>query len=525
MSLNSLEPDDAVGWQAAAAVPPHKAAQKTRKPDTQDPLLKATTSNAIQPPHVAATDSTQPKVTKGPNSPAYSRPHKYDRIFTAARHNIINYNRQSLAHFTDPLRVEATASVATEYQNDESNKVTLALVGHKKIERLQFKLVRGHGAKARIDVLMCFDGEKWKTLDAYLATLKAPNGYIRRGVKGIEQQQAWWAKNGKSFRFLDLPAELHDEVFKHLIPRNVYPVLWANGIVPFGHGSERLLDALQKRYRHHDSTHKTVPQPDIALVGTCRQLKTEVDRYLEIETTKSFRDRLSLSNFIKKVGDPEKFNNFSHVELDFDHADYFHFFQVEVQPFPQMEDKFDEYKPRDLAAMLRDLPHIKSITLRFTSPFDALTYDPFGYTGSYHNDLDWYHDWKGNRDQDGFATSCQKTVVDWILTYAKEYIAHIPEIKLEGAIKHSTKMKWDLIFKDEKNGIAHDMTEAKEAIREAEGQPTCFCTNTCTHYAFQPIAHSECCPSRACHCRRGNINARFRYYDKDLKEYKFDFED
>ncbi|KAF2173355.1 hypothetical protein M409DRAFT_15640 [Zasmidium cellare ATCC 36951] len=451
MSSDNAEPATDSGWQVVPTRRRRKAAPEIQAHENPGQAPTALTSDTISPADVAATESTGPKAEVESSLPSFPRAHRYDRIYTAARNKIINYNRQSLAHFTNPLQVEATTRAATEYQRGESNEATLALVRHKKVEHIQCKLVRGRGPKARIDVLMCLNGEDWVSLDSYLSALKTPKGQIRRGQKGIEQQQACWSKNGKSFNFLGLPAELRDGVYENLIPQDVYPVTYAHGIVPFGHGSERLLQCPQQRYRKHDPTHKIVPQPDIAVVGTCRQLKSEVDRFLEIETSKCFTEPSNLNQFIHKLGDPDKFNNFSHVELDFSHRDYMHFFKVEVPPFPQMSDKFGKVGAPDLAATLRDLPHIKSITLRFTSPFDAMMYDPFGYTGEYRNDLDWYHDWHGNREQDGFATSCQKTIVDWILTFAKEYVQHIPEIKLAGAIKNSTKMKWDLIFKEEKN--------------------------------------------------------------------------
>jgi hypothetical protein len=54
--------------------------------------------------------------------------------------------------------------------------------------------------------------------------------------------------------------------------------------------------------------------------------------------------------------------------------------------------------------------------------------------------------------------SCQKTLVDWILTAALTQIVHVPKITLSGHVKDSTRRKWEPILEDAWRGVKHDMT-------------------------------------------------------------------
>lgn len=107
---------------------------------------------------------------------------------------------------------------------------------------------------------------------------------------------------------------------------------------------------------------------------------------------------------------------------------------------------------------------------------------PWGVRGRY-NGFASHYDSAGNREWVGvgFKTPCQKILIDWILTYAKEYIAHIlligwtlsytkdyiahiPQVVLTGNIKTLTKMKWEPIFADERAGVRWDLGQGRSVI-------------------------------------------------------------
>ena len=74
-------------------------------------------------------------------------------------------------------------------------------------------------------------GKTWRSVHAYLNRLSpaidwnAPtsDSKMETQVRRSEQQQRWWAANGKAFKFLDLPAEIRELVYEHAIGPKVEP--------------------------------------------------------------------------------------------------------------------------------------------------------------------------------------------------------------------------------------------------------------------------------------------------------------
>jgi len=72
--------------------------------------------------------------------------------------------------------------------------------------------------------------------------------------------------------------------------------------------------------------------------------------------------------------------------------------------------------------------------------------------------------------------------VDWVLTYAKDYIKHIPQVLLTGYIKNSTKAKWERILADERAGIQHNVVLEQQATStwDTTDMPlSCHCSTPC----------------------------------------------
>jgi hypothetical protein len=48
-------------------------------------------------------------------------------------------------------------------------------------------------------------------------------------------------------------------------------------------------------------------------------------------------------------------------------------------------------------------------------------------------------------------------LIDWILSFAKQYSQHIFQVHLTGYIKNSVKENWHKILEDDKRGIEYEI--------------------------------------------------------------------
>ncbi|KAK5166474.1 uncharacterized protein LTR77_008017 [Saxophila tyrrhenica] len=80
---------------------------------------------------------------------------------------------------------------------------------------------------------------------------------------------------------------------------------------------------------------------------------------------------------------------------------------------------------------------------------------------------------------------------DAVLPSAKDHLEHVPRIILTGAIKQSTKKKWDAIFLDKESRVANDMTETKKDLSLVEAPlwhlPACYCDLPCRFEPYYDI--------------------------------------
>ena len=131
------------------------------------------------------------------------------------------------------------------------------------------------------------------------------------------------------------------------------------------------------------------------------------------------------------------------IEIELSMTNYIHFFGIVIR---------DPDTPIPDAAILLKISTLEHLILRFRSPFNAIVDDPSGWTWrrgtgpSVKNPvftLPLTSCWPNGEYHElphlGCPTSCQKVLVDWILTFAKKYIAHITKVTLCGFIKNSTR--------------------------------------------------------------------------------------
>ncbi|KAF7191819.1 hypothetical protein HII31_06864 [Pseudocercospora fuligena] len=230
-------------------------------------------------------------------------------------------------------------------------------------------------------------------------------------------------------------------------------------------------------------------------------------------------DRHCLSNFLRyNFTDAPGLNNLTRLELDFSHFEYILLFKIPLRPF----ERFEGFGSNELAEQLRCLDSVKELTLRFHSPYAAKLDDPWGYTGGYNTSM-WYCDWNGRRDVNGFATSCNKTITDWIITGAFDTIKHFPKVVLAGAIKESVKTKWDLRLAEHKREEKIDLSKDMQVIASWNGgAPPCNCTTPCEYNMYASHAHQVRCLGWCCGYSRSGM--RSKEYYQQLSEYRFDFE-
>ena len=148
----------------------------------------------------------------------------------------------------------------------------------------------------------------------------------------------------------------------------------------------------------------------------------------------------------------------SKVELSFTNKEWFTFFGVNMDRHPF---GINTGWAQSQGSYLRKLESLRDLRLRYRTPDD-------GYQGS---------QWGSEYEHDRFCRyggedyiCCQRTMVDWICTFAYPFLIDKCKKKeskekltvtLTGAVKTVTKEKWEAIFKGQRD---HDQEAALEAI-------------------------------------------------------------
>ncbi|KAF7191848.1 hypothetical protein HII31_06893 [Pseudocercospora fuligena] len=244
---------------------------KSQKPARDTPLPM---------PSVAPSGDVQTTTLPTNSDPPTLHPHRKDRVFQAVRAALIDFNRQSLAHFTDPTHAQPITTEPTKYANNESNVVTIGMKQRGIVVReLQFKLVRSRDSGSYQNLLLMDHGSGWHSFQDKLKRKLAPPGLIQPDDGGVKQQRQWWSKNGKAFPFMRLPAELREEVYHHALGEDMYPERFPEESSKFGRGTTDH-EGFAKHLRKLDHTAKNVPCFELALKRTNRQVNKEVEHFL-----------------------------------------------------------------------------------------------------------------------------------------------------------------------------------------------------------------------------------------------------
>ena len=464
----------------------------------------------------------------------FCTPHRRDLIFSKARAAVIAHNRSAFAYFCDPVRIEALTVSTTTFSGAESNVQKLALVLWKDVVvRISLKLVRtAKGMRRAGLVLFCNVWPGWQRFEDYLSSIRLSLCKdAETGEQGWKQQRIWWSKNDKCFRLMDLPAEVRAMVLKHAIGERRYPVRPNLGAFWYcGDGSEG------KRYEPWDNlflvdpvhqvdpTKAVVDKPNLNAIIAHPKLYSEMKEHLVSQIPQAFEDAPTMRRWIQQGAlsrRPGGMNSLQHLTLDFTHEEYISFFAVHVFPFTLVS-------PAS-ATILTNLPQLKSVESHFRSTIRSACAGPWGYKGSF-NGYGSYQDVHGNNSGQ-FLTACQKILVDWILTFAKSYIEHVPRVYLTDYIKDSTRTKWNSILQEARSGRVSefDIKAAKDVIRAwpvHDLPPRCTCTSLCAFTGRSVNQHKEECEVTDCtichfHCHPWEDDPPRIH----RREYQFDFKD
>jgi hypothetical protein len=320
-----------------------------------------------------------------------------------------------------------------------------------------------------------------------------------------------WKTIGIVLRFMDLPAELRENVYGQITGASIWPRRrgWSGD-------SHMKVRVFRYPYEHVLSRGlafiRTAQEPQsTVLLGVSKKIQAEFKRFTWAGAKlKSFEDAytfIHLAPHLRLCFGP---NAIRRISLDFANDQLFKFLGLSTGPLtgfaPEMQDFKGVYR-------LKELDTLHHLHFRFqTSP-------PYWQDGVW-NSGDLWHCMRRRQNRD---VSCQKISVDWFLTLAFNGLRHIPKLTYSGHIKDSTRQKWDKVFKDERDGKLHDFSREIEDIQTTPWQnlpPVCVCEKACDFWnvhgphaegkapAYQPPPTTTC-PETGFHNYDPEVDDRF----------------
>jgi len=145
------------------------------------------------------------------------------------------------------------------------------------------------------------------------------------------------------------------------------------------------------------------------------------------------------------------------LRLDLPNNQLLSFFGADL---PRIYDSYDPEETFGSAQVLQTIPQLKHLVLHVDSPMAAVEYDP--WKKEFKRNYRWWADLA--------ATSCHRTLIDWALAFAFEYLKDIPKIELIGYIKTSIRTKWEQRLAEHKAGMEVDVAGEIDAIKELPRQ-------------------------------------------------------
>ena len=291
---------------------------------------------------------------------------------------------------------------------------------------------------------------KWIPLKDWLVQLADESILSKRNASSIDY--FWHKRNGRTFRLMDLPAELRLMVFERVIAPSgeVYPLnkVYKSGNEPshytafdrenshitLGIGyKEGGLNHMMYGREHPQENRKPVPPPNLVLLYVSKQIQAEALQAGWEGLKRCFVDHQIFTSVAdSKIGVAQRFNILGRIQLNFTMKSWFKFFGLEVEPV------LFRTESASLGRYLAALEDTCRLELRFRDPEDGYWGDP----------------WKCGK------TTCQTVMIDWVMTFAFEHIKHIKHVDLVGYIKKPQKLKWLSILAKERADTDYNFDHA-----------------------------------------------------------------
>jgi hypothetical protein len=312
---------------------------------------------------------------------------------------------------------------------------------------------------------------EWRSISQWLLTFESSR-HREYGVPAIHAQQKWWRRNGRVSKLMELPAEIRLHIFEHVLGPKIYPIVtdfkvpvdWSvnppinqrDQRLVLGNGYSRPLLTTPHYVRitsvdNIEELGERVPAPNLSILAISKQVRSEALQAGWEGTRKYFFDTMIFQSVVQAQGGPRaNYNCLAKIQLNFTHKAYFKFFGVEAE-------RTIRHSPLTaMGSYLQNLPKPTDLQMRFRSPEDGWDGMPWG-------------DLYGITEDRRPVECCQRTMVDWIMTFAFPYVKAIPKVTLEGYVKKDSKKKWEEILSMERAGQPHGFDQAEEmrAILEA----------------------------------------------------------
>lgn len=314
---------------------------------------------------------------------------------------------------------------------------------------------------------------EWIPIQTWLIEMAENSRAIR--ARSPESIQYFWNKrNGRTFNFAKLPAEIRCIILRHaMAPEGeIYPLSghhcksvpeWdcvftaaapsehARIFMGFGYNGGR------SGYKSKDGevarppcqiapeTHPRIHPPCTALLFVSRWLTDEALKAGWNTPVKCFIDANNFVHTLYSKSAPiQQYNALGRIELSFTTGDWLRFFGLEFAPWHGLAPS--KSTGRDLARLV----DTTRLTIRFRDPDDGWVDHPWG--------------------EETEMTACQTVMIDWIMTLAFPDIRHIARLQLTGCIRKSQRERWEGLLQQERAGVPHgfDYVAAANTILETD---------------------------------------------------------
>lgn len=311
-----------------------------------------------------------------------------DYVFTLAQREIHKRNTSTFGNFLTPIALDRCT--ITNCHGDKLHHLT-------PYRQHLFHVHLGLLDDSRV---LIRTGETWVALEKYLEIYSSKrrvgsgNYFCSYSPSRPEMSATihkFWSANGRTFPFLDLPAELRNEVYRFAMCPKAYPYKYKN-------------NPIQSKYFHIDEA------PNTSLLRVNKLVRREASMILFKDTAFCFFENFSPLFFSQAVGPIHK-GSLRELELSFNHMGFLNFFGADLG---YEHTKLEEPEAAKVLGKLS----LHRLCLRFPHPSELRRYR-----------------W--------LKTGCQTTICSWILEAAEPYLKRIPKVELEGSIK--TKQKKDFL--------------------------------------------------------------------------------